>query len=327
MSLRLALNLLLPLAGLATACGTTSITVTRRSPAEINLRPGTAVAVATLEGEGGDLLAEDLTQALVGTQRFQVVERRRLDAALQELQLSASGHVSDDTAMSFGNMTGAQTLVIGRVVRADHRETLSERTESCMKDDGMGECQRRTRTAVAELVAALQVIETESGRVLAAKSFEEKEERSTEAVDAEPPLVASREELLRACRAALVRRFVAVVSPHDKQVQVVLLEDGDLPELETGNNFARIGNWESASERYQSALVTAEQAPLSPEQIAKALYNLGVALGYSGAFDEGIDHIERAYGLDPDPLYHRQRDTLRAFKDEDARLRAQEGGG
>lgn len=327
MNLRLALNLLLPFAGLATACGTTSITVTRRAPAEINLRPGTTVAVATLEGEGGDVLAEALTQALVGTQRFQVVERRRLDAALQELQLSASGHVSDDTAMSFGNMTGAQTLVIGRVVKADHQENLSERTESCMKDDGMGECQRRTRTGVAQLVAALQVIETESGKVLAAKSFEEREERSTEAVDAEPPPVASREDLLGACRDALVRRFVAVVSPHDKQVQVVLLEDGELPELETGNNFARIGNWEAAAERYQSALTKAEQAPLSPAQTAKALYNLGVALGYSGAFDEGIGYVERAYGLDPDPLYHQQRDTLRAFKDEDARLRDQEGGG
>lgn len=177
-------------AGLLSACGTTSITVTRRAPAEIDLPPRTTLAVANVEGEGGELWAEALTQALVSTRRFEVVERQRLEAALKELQLSVAGQAYDDTAMSFGQLTGAKTQVIGGVVEADCSEAVIETTESCIEEDAMGECARRTRTGLSSLEAALQVIETETGKV-----------------------------------------------------QVVLLEDGDLVELETGNDSARIGNW------------------------------------------------------------------------------------
>lgn len=305
-----------------TACGTTYFTVTRRAPAEIDIPAGMAIAVAEIQGEEGDALANELTQALVESRRFQVLERQRLEAAMRELAFSAAGHVSDATAMSFGQMTGAATLVVGQVEEAGYGERVEEATEPC--EDG--ECTRRTRLGTTKLRVNLKVIETETGKVLAAKNLEAQQRRRTTAVNAEPPAIVEQAEMRQQCRSELVRRFMTVISPYDRQVQVALRSDDDLPELETGNNYARIGNWEAAVEQYRSAVSKAEAGALPPKKLAKALYNLGVGLGYSGRYDEGIGHIERAYAQDPDSLYRQQVQQIRAFKEESARLRAQEGG-
>jgi len=95
---------------MVTACGTTQFSVTRRAPAEVKIPSGKVIAVTPLPGTGGEALSSELAQALLETKRFQVLERQHLDAALNELKFS-SQHVSDETAMSFGNMTGASTLV------------------------------------------------------------------------------------------------------------------------------------------------------------------------------------------------------------------------
>ena len=66
-------SLLLALA--SSACSTTYFVVQRRAPAEVNLPAGLPMAVAKIAGEEGEALASELTQALVRTQRFQVLER------------------------------------------------------------------------------------------------------------------------------------------------------------------------------------------------------------------------------------------------------------
>lgn len=320
---RLPLSLLLLLVPLATACGTTQFSVTRRAPAEVNIPSGKVIAVTPLPGAGGEALSNELSQALLETKRFQVLERQHLDAALIELKFS-SQFVSDETAMSFGNMTGASTLVTGEVTKADYREDVASSKDQCTNDDGsLRECVRYTRTAVADLRVVLKVIETESGKLLAAKTLAAQQQRSAAGVDQEPAALNAQDDLLTACRTEVVTAFIRVVAPHDKQVMVALRTDDDLPELETGNNYAKIGNWGAAVEQYRSAV--AKSKALDAEQQAKALYNLGVGLGYSGAFDEGIAEVEHAYALDPDDLYREQAGMIRQFKDEAARLSAQEG--
>ncbi len=317
------LRLLFLIAPLATACGTTQFSVTRRAPAEVNIPSGKVIAVTPLPGAGGEALSSELTQALLETKRFQVLERQHLDAAIAELKFS-SQHVSDETAMSFGNMTGASTLVTGEVTKADYREDVSSSKDQCTTDDGtLRECVRYTRTAVADLRVVLKVIETESGKLLAAKTLGAQQQRSAAGVDQEPPALNVQDDLLTACRTEVVTAFVRVVAPHDKQVMVALRTDDDLPELETGNNYAKIGNWSAAVDQYRSAV--AKSKALDPAQQAKALYNLGIGLGYSGAFDDGIAEVEHAYALDPDDLYREQAGVIRQFKEEAARLAAQEG--
>jgi tetratricopeptide (TPR) repeat protein len=322
--LALPLGLLTTVTLLTTGCGTTQFMVTRRAPAEVDLAPGKLIAVAAIDGEGGDALVSELTQALVETKRFEVLERQNLDAAMKELKFS-SEHASDETAISFGKMTGAANLVAGVVSGADYREDVTTENQECPKPDGtVAPCVRHTRTAVADYRVTLKVIETETGKLLAAKNLDAKEARAVATMDAPPPELNVKNDLLRACRADIVGRFIRAVAPYEKQVMVSLLSDDDLPELEPGNNYARIGNWGAALEQYRAALARAESTNAKPALKAMALYDIGVALAYSGSYAEGIASIEKAYALDPSYLYEQQLAEVRKLAEEDARLKQQE---
>ncbi|MCZ6508501.1 MAG: penicillin-binding protein activator LpoB, partial [Acidobacteria bacterium] len=65
-------------------------------------------------GVGRDL-AGMLTNELASTGAFQMVERNKLDAILDEQDLAASGRVSGSTAAKIGKMVGAKYLVTGTV--------------------------------------------------------------------------------------------------------------------------------------------------------------------------------------------------------------------
>lgn len=56
-----------------------------------------------------------LSNELVATKAFNVVERNQLDAVLNEQDLGASGRMAQDTAAPIGELTGAQYLVMGTV--------------------------------------------------------------------------------------------------------------------------------------------------------------------------------------------------------------------
>lgn len=317
--------LLLSFAVFGAACGTTRFQVQRRVPAEVNVPAGKPMAVARIQGEQGDALVAELTEVLVGTKRFEILERRNLEAAIAELKFSSEGYVADETAISFGNMTGAAALVVGEVRSAAYNETLSSQADKCSREGALVDCTHHTRSAVANLAVQLSVIETESAKVLAAKSFEARRDRHARATDAEPPPLNAKDELLAECRAEIVQGFVGVVAPRDVMEWVVLREDDDLPELEIGNNYAQVGNWTKAVEQYRFAIAKAEAAAMEPELRAAAYYDLGLGLGYSGSFDEGIAEIERAFAIDPAALYRDQIQTLRRYKEEAARIAEQEG--
>lgn len=308
----------------SSACGTTYVQVKRRAPAEVNIPSGVPMAVGQIGGEGGEALASELTAALLATRRFEVLERQNISAAMAELRFSSEGFVSDDSAISFGEMTGAATLVVGDVQAAEYGESDAEQATECPSGGKLVPCVRYTQTARARVRVVLNVVETKTGRLLAAKPIEANRERVAESFDGPPGEIGVREPLLSECRSEVVERFARVVAPHDVTEQVALRTDDDLPELEVGTNYAILGQWGDAVAQFRAAVKRASAPPFTPEQHAATLYDLGVALGFSGAFDEGIAEIERAFVLDPDPMYREQIDTLRRYRDEAARLAAQE---
>jgi curli biogenesis system outer membrane secretion channel CsgG len=84
--------------------------------------PKARVAVArfddkTAKGAGsiGEGMATMLTTALVGSNRFIVLERDVLDEVIREQDLGASGRVKPGTAAPVGQIEGAELLVLGAV--------------------------------------------------------------------------------------------------------------------------------------------------------------------------------------------------------------------
>lgn len=63
----------------------------------------------------GRELSDMLSNELLGTGVFKVVERKKLDSVLTEQDLGASGRVSKNSAAKMGRLTGAQYLITGSV--------------------------------------------------------------------------------------------------------------------------------------------------------------------------------------------------------------------
>lgn len=60
-----------------------------------------------------------LVTVLVDSGRYDVVERNQLNYVVRELGLQSSGMISGNTAIKFGQMTGADYTVVGNVIAAD----------------------------------------------------------------------------------------------------------------------------------------------------------------------------------------------------------------
>jgi len=63
----------------------------------------------------GRELSDMLSNELLGTGVFKVVERKKLDGVLAEQDLGASGRVAKSSAAKMGKITGAQYLITGSV--------------------------------------------------------------------------------------------------------------------------------------------------------------------------------------------------------------------
>jgi curli biogenesis system outer membrane secretion channel CsgG len=113
-----------------------------------------------------------LTNALVNSGRYTVIERSRVNAILAEQNLAAAGRVDPSTAAQVGRLLGADVMVIGSVTRFNLDE-----------EGGGGSIlgiggSRSVRTAEVELTARL--VNTTTGEILAvAEGSGSKEQGST----------------------------------------------------------------------------------------------------------------------------------------------------
>lgn len=304
------------------ACANTRVTVPRMAPAEVDLKSYSRLAVGGIAGPGGNDVNALLTEALVATKHFDVLDRVSLANLIHEQNLAVSGRVSDESAVSVGQLIGAAALVVGDVNDMTYTESVDQKYAQCSNNGRVYECQQYTRSAAAHCAVTLKVLATETGKVLAARAMEFTESRS-ETKDGEPPKAFKADKaMLDACNRQIAQRFAAVVAPHSVNVTVELLDDGDLPDLERGNNFAKTGNWQSALQAYQSAVASLTEET-KPAVQAKAYYDLGVAYSFSGDHDSGITQLERAYSLAPNDRTAQLLAQVKQFKTDDAALATQ----
>jgi curli biogenesis system outer membrane secretion channel CsgG len=91
--------------------------------------PKMIVCVDQFEGAGklgwdeGPVMGALLTDALMQSGRFLVVERPKLDNAIKEQDLGASGRINSQTALKIGAIVGAQYLIQGTVTQFEPGES------------------------------------------------------------------------------------------------------------------------------------------------------------------------------------------------------------
>ncbi len=101
----------------------------------------------------GAQLADFVTDELVNTGLFEVVEREKLESVMREIGFGQSGMVDPSTASSFGRQLGARYLLTGRVISMDSEEK---------RFNGYGVS---TTNTVVSLSVSVRVLDVESGRI------------------------------------------------------------------------------------------------------------------------------------------------------------------
>ncbi|MDR0623614.1 MAG: penicillin-binding protein activator LpoB [Treponema sp.] len=85
----------------------------------IDKLPGNArtavLNIACTDQSLAENVVDNIELNLVESGKFTVVDRRRLDDVRREQNFQLSGDVSDDSAVSIGNMMGANTVIVGSI--------------------------------------------------------------------------------------------------------------------------------------------------------------------------------------------------------------------
>jgi tetratricopeptide (TPR) repeat protein len=305
------------------ACAGPQITVPRMAPAEINLAGYKRLAIGGVGGPDGSVVTAEVTSAVFATNRFEVLDRANLAQVTKEQDFQISGRVSDDKAVSIGQMIGAAALLVGDVLAETYDEDVNRQDSECSRDGKKARCVDFTRSAAAHLTVTLKVIDTESGKILAVKSLDAQEQRSTTQSQTPPSPFNARDEMLEVCRKKIATDFADVIAPHTVNITVQLLDDGDLPELERGNNYAKLGDWTKALGEYSAAVDRIDQGKIDTDDQAKAYYDLGIGYGYSGQYEQGVAALEKSFSLDPQDRTQQEIAKIKKFQLDDVELAKQ----
>jgi tetratricopeptide (TPR) repeat protein len=306
---------------LAAACGTAPVRVPVMRPAEIDMAPYASVAVGEMRGRGDPrALSDALEAALVSSHKFRVIDRQHLLQAMHELQLSSKDLADPTKAAKLGQFLAAGALIYG-----DVDERYNERTDETPYKTKEGKQHVvRVLTGEAAVRATFKVLDLSTGRLLIARTYEDKRQETNRIEDARPAPI-DREELTWRARRTVLDRFLKAIVPYQEYVFARFEKDADIPQLEGGIGWAVRGNWDKAKEAFNNAAADAGKNPkVGAKQLGKAYWDLGLAHEYSGDYDSAAKMVQKAYDVGQDKDYLRELDGIDRLRTE-AKISRQAG--
>ena len=280
-------------------CGTSSIYINVKRPAEINLKEYRKIAIGDIVDQRGRKgghakdMADEVTSVLFTSGQFEILDREHLARVMDEHSLSETGIIDESTAAEIGKIIGTAALIFGRIQTDQYQEDLKKGEP--YQDKKGGTHQINTRTGTYRLTVNLQVIDIQTARILAAKSLAA-ERTARMSADNRDPANIDRNTLYARCLKDISQQFIRMVAPYDVQVRAAFLTDKLLPEVDQAIGYFRIGEWEEGMTILRG---TISKTGLPLEVQAKTFYNLGLAETYAGQFDEAVEHLKTALSLNP----------------------------
>jgi curli biogenesis system outer membrane secretion channel CsgG len=120
--------------------------------------------------EIGEGMADQLTTELVKTNRFIVLERQALDAVLSEQDLVLSGRVNSRTGAGFGNIAGAELVIVAAVTEFDDASKGMKMGGSSFMSDMVNSVSAGFQSA--HMAIDLRLVDTTTSQIIAATSIE-----------------------------------------------------------------------------------------------------------------------------------------------------------
>jgi len=291
-------NLVLAALGAAIlcACGTVAVRVPVMKPAEINMAPYQSVAVGEMTGNNNRMMTDSLEEALVNTNRFTVVDRQHMAQLMRELHLSSTDLADPTAATRLGKVVTAGALIFGDVQHS-YRE---QPNETRYQDDKKIWHTWYSIKGESYVRATFKIVDVATGRLLVAKTYEERRDDTNRALDRRPEQI-DRIALENSARRAVVDRFMKAIVPHQEYMYANFQKDGDIPQLEGGIGWAERGDWKKAQATFNDAVQAAEKnVKLKSGQVAKCYWNLGLSYEYAGDYDKAEAMVNKAYSLSND---------------------------
>jgi tetratricopeptide (TPR) repeat protein len=299
------------LAAVLCGCHAQVIRVPVLKPAEINMAGYRSVAVGTVTGNANLAMSDSLEEALVGSHRFTVVDRVHMSQLMRELRLSPSDLTDPKSALKLATVIPGGALIFG--------ETSDNFRETPDKSEFKGEDKKsHSITSLKGEVyvrATFKLVDIATGRLIVAKTYEEKREELSQAMDKRPDPV-DRRALQQAARQAVVARFMKAIVPHQEYMEAKFAKDSDLPQLESGIEKAQRGEWKEAQEIFSTAAQSAEKNNLKTGLVSKCYWNLGLSYEYAGDYDKASDILGKAYKLSNDSAMLSELDNVKRLQSD-----------
>ena len=218
---------------LAVGCGTKSIYITVKRPAEINLKGYDKIALGDIVNARGrpdqhaSDIADEITAGLFASGHFEVLDRQHLKTIMKEHKLGLSGLVDESTAAALGEIIGAAVLVFGRIQEDDY-------SEETYKDDPYKDKKGKThvghwRKGVYTLSVNLRAVDIQTAKLLAVKTLSATYQTHKNADNKPAPKIDS-SALYASCVGDIKAQFMKMVAPYDVQVKASFQTDAKLPE-------------------------------------------------------------------------------------------------
>ena len=304
----------LALPAITGGCAAPTARVPVMRPAPVNLSAFDLVAVDGFPAPSGcDSFSDEIAAGLRSTPNpvtrqveYEVITRSEVSAEIDGLR--AGRGRQHDAMDALERWRSADVLIRGQVLAHDVDEDVTRVERKDAKGNSWTE---QVRKVTARVSVAIETMQPSSAgdRTFDSIQLTETARASTRARDRAPDPV-DHHRLLSTARQSVVTRFLQRVLPRQEYVHVQLRTAGELPDLEIGNGFAQVGDWEAATDSYERA---AEQPGATPASRAAALYDLGLAYGFMNRFDEAREALRESFTLD------RSRRTLTQLQGLDQR--------
>ncbi len=291
------------------------IEVTLKRPVELAVHSKKKIAMNVILNEEGQTdaesltLTDEITEKLVMSKLFEIVDRQNINSYMQEHSLGQSGLIDENSgSASLGKIFSTGVMIFGRIQSNLYKEEES-RSEPYTDSKGVT-CVKHVRKGVLNYKVTLKLIDVETSKIIAVKSINGSAETTTNGVNKNAPTI-NFIKLKNESRQKVISKFVKLVNktmkvaPVYEEVKknIYFAKDANLPELFIALELIKS---QKIDESIKLLETSANRTDLNSSVKAKAIYNYGAMLEVKGNYTEAIETYQDAIKLDNQNMFYKE---------------------